>query len=154
MHLGDPANVMRRMAAALRPGGWLVAQEPDNDFAEAIDHTHPLAELFNSCCRKLNDGSSAAGLFDLRFGKALPVHMKALGLVEMGNEGIARIFHGGDPFSRMWIQSWGCVDDAIVAQGLLTASEVADMRRAYEDPTFMYRARLMQSVWGRKPLMP
>jgi hypothetical protein len=28
------------------------------------------------------------------------------------------------------------------------------MRRAYEDPTFTYRAQLTQSVWGRKPLRP
>ena len=33
MHLSDPAEVLRRMAAALRPGGWLVAEEPDNAVA-------------------------------------------------------------------------------------------------------------------------
>jgi hypothetical protein len=72
-------------------------------------------------------------------------------LVEMGNEGIARVFHGGDPFSLMWIKTWERVDDAMVAQGALTESEAADMRRAYEDPAFMYRAQLTQTVWGRKP---
>ena len=154
MHLGDPANVLGRMTAALRPGGWLVAEEPDYDIAEAIDRAHPLAELFNSCCRKLIDWSSAAGLFDMRFGKVLPVYMKALGLVDMGNEGIARIFHGGDPFSRMWIKSWERFDDAMVAQGVLTEAQAADLRRAYEDPTFVYRAQLMQSAWGRKPPTP
>ena len=70
----------------------------------------------------------------------------------MGNEGIARVFHGGDPFSLMWIKTWERVDDAMVAQGALTESEAADMRRAYEDPAFMYRAQLTQTVWGRKLL--
>ena len=28
MHVVDPAVVLRRMAAAVRPGGWVVAQEP------------------------------------------------------------------------------------------------------------------------------
>ena len=28
MHVSDPAPVLRRMAAAVRPGGWVVAQEP------------------------------------------------------------------------------------------------------------------------------
>jgi SAM-dependent methyltransferase len=27
MHLDDPADALRRMAAALRPGGWFVAEE-------------------------------------------------------------------------------------------------------------------------------
>jgi hypothetical protein len=76
--------------------------------------------------------------------------MEALGLVEMGNEGVARVVHGGDPLSRMWIQTWQRIDDVVIAKGILTESEVADMRRAYEDPTFTYRAQLMQSVWGRR----
>lgn len=139
------------MTAALRPGGWLVVEDVDNDFAQAIDRAHPLAEAFDSCYRKRIDWGCAAGIFDLRFGKALPVHMHALGLVDMGNEGIARIFHGGDPFSLMWIKTWERVDEAMVAQGALTESESADMRRAYEDPAFMYRAQLTQAVWGRKP---
>jgi SAM-dependent methyltransferase len=152
MHLVDPAGVLRRMAAALRPGGWLLAEEPDNDVAESVDPAHPLAELFNSCYRKRIEFTSAAGIMDLRFGKVLPVYMEALGLIEMGNEGIARVFHGGDPFSRMWIQAWQRLDDVVIAKGVLTKAEVADMRRAYEDPTFIYRAQLTQSVWGRKPL--
>jgi SAM-dependent methyltransferase len=151
MHLQHPADALRRMAAALRPDGWLVTEEPDNDVAEAIDRAHPLAETFDRCYRKRIDWSPTVGHFDLRFGKVLQVYMDALGLVEMGNEGFARIFHGGDPFSRMWIQTWQRIDDAIVAQGVLTESEVADMRRAYQDPTFMYRGPLIQTIWGRKP---
>jgi SAM-dependent methyltransferase len=152
MHLGDPAGALRRMAAALRPGGWLVAEEPDNAVAEAVDRAHPLAEVFDSCNRKRIEFTSAAGITDLRFGKVLPIYMEALGLVEMGNEGVARVVHGGEPLSRMWIQTWQRIDDVVIAKGILTESEVADMRRAYEDPTFTYRAQLMQSVWGRRRL--
>jgi SAM-dependent methyltransferase len=152
MHLGDPAGVLRRMAAALRPGGWLVAEEGDLGVAESVDPAHPLAEVFDSCYRKRIEFTSAAGIRDWRFGKVLPVYMEALGLVEMGNEGVARVFHGGDPFSRMWIQTWQRIDEPILAKGVLTEAEVADLRRAYEDPTFIYRSLLIQSVWGRKPL--
>jgi SAM-dependent methyltransferase len=151
MHLQDPASVLRRMTAALRPGGWLVVEDVDNDFAQGIDRAHPLTAAFDSCYRKRIDWSCAAGIFDLRFGKTLPVYMHALGLVDLGNEGIARIFHGGDPFSLMWMKTWERVDDVMVAEGALTESEAADMRRAYEDPAFMYRAQLTQAVWGRKP---
>ena len=42
--------------------------------------------------------------------------------------------------------------DLVIAKGILAESEVAHIRRAYEDPTFSYRLQLMQSVWGRKPL--
>lgn len=28
VHMNDPADVLRRMVAALRPGGWLIAEDP------------------------------------------------------------------------------------------------------------------------------
>lgn len=88
---------------------------------------------------------------DVRLGKALAGYMEALGLIEMGNEGVARVFHGGEPFSTMWMQTWRRIDNALIDRGMLTPSEAADMCRPYGDPTFTYRAQLMQSVWGRKP---
>jgi hypothetical protein len=129
----------------------LIAEEADNGTAEGVDPAHPLTEVFNRSYRKRIELATVAGIMDMRFGKVLFGHMKALGLVEMENEGVARIFHGGDPFSQMWMKSWHRIDDALIAVGLLTEAEAADMRRPYEDPTFTYRAQLMQTVWGRKP---
>jgi SAM-dependent methyltransferase len=151
MHLDDPADALRRMSAALRPGGWLVAEEPDNDVAGSLDPAHPLSQHFDFCYRTRVEFASAAKITDLRFGKQLPLYMQALGPSEMGNEGVARVIRGGDPFSHMWIKTWQRIDDAVIASGVLSKSDVAQMRRAYEDPTFTYRAQLTQSVWGRKP---
>jgi ubiquinone/menaquinone biosynthesis C-methylase UbiE len=151
MHLDDPAEALRRMLAALRPGGWLVAEEPDNDVAGSVDFAHPLSLVFDKCYRKRVEFASAATITDLRFGKVLPLYIEACGLTEIANEGVARVFHGGDPFSRMWIKTWQRIDDAVIASGILTEAEVAEMRRAYEEPTFTYRAQLTQAVWGRKP---
>jgi SAM-dependent methyltransferase len=151
MHLDDPADALRRMTRALRPGGWLVAADPDNDVAGSVNSDHPLSELFDSCYRKRVEFASAARIADFRFGKVLLRYMEALGLGEMGNEGIARVVHGGDPFSDMWIKTWQRIDEAVVNHGVLSEPEVGGMRRAYEDPTFTYRTQLTQSVWGRKP---
>ncbi len=153
MHLDDPADALRRMTGALRPGGWLVAADPDNDVAGSVDPDHPLSQLFDSCYRKRVEFASAAKIADFRFGKVLLRYMEALGLVEMGNEGIARVVHGGDPFSHMWIKTWQRIDDAVISHGVLSENQVSKMRRAYEDPTFTYRTQLTQSVWGRKPLV-
>jgi SAM-dependent methyltransferase len=151
MHLDDPADALRRMTSALRPGGWLVAADPDNDVAGSVDSGHPLSRLFDSCYRKRVEFASAANIADFRFGKVLLRYMEAAGLAELGNEGIARVVHGGDPFSHMWIKTWQRIDDAVIEQGVLTETEVCKMRQAYEDPTFTYRTQLTQSVWGRKP---
>lgn len=151
MHMDNAADVLRRMVAALRPGGWLIAGEPDNDVAGAVDPNHPLSGLFDTCYRKRIDFASMARITDFRFGRTLPVYMQALGLAEMDNEAFVRVFRGGDPFARMWIKTWERIDEAVIADGVLSEWEVAQMRRAYEDPTFSFRAQLTQSVWGRKP---
>jgi SAM-dependent methyltransferase len=151
MHLDDPAAALRRMTDALRPGGWLVAADPDNDVAGSVNPDHPLSTLFDSCYRKRVEFASAAGIADFRFGKFLLHYIEALGLVELGNEGIARVVHGGDPFSEMWIKTWQRIDDAIIDHGVLSSDEVRTMREAYEDPTFTFRTQLTQYVWGRKP---
>jgi hypothetical protein len=41
----------------------------------------------------------------------------------------------------------------MISEGILTESEVADMRRAYEDPTFIYRGAVTHSIWGRTPTL-
>jgi hypothetical protein len=53
--------------------------------------------------------------------------------------------------ARRWIKTWQRIDDAVIANGILTDHDVAEMRRAYEDPNFTYRAQLTQAVWGRRP---
>jgi SAM-dependent methyltransferase len=151
MHLDDPADALLRMTSALRPGGWLVAADPDNDVAGSVDPDHPLSEIFDSCYRKRVDFASAAKIADFRFGKVLCRYMEELGLLELSNEGVSRVVHGGDPFSDMWIKTWQRIDDAVIDHGVLSEREVRTMRQAYEDPTFTYRTQLTQYVWGRKP---
>ena len=154
MHMDDPADVLRRMAAALRPGGWLVAEDGDFGIVESLDPAHPLAEAFHSCFRARIEFLSATNVMDLRYGRVLPVHMESLGLIELGNEAGTRVEHGGSAFSCYLVQSGQLIDDAIIAKGVLAESEVVDYRRALEDPAFMYRGALMQSVWGRRATEP
>jgi SAM-dependent methyltransferase len=86
MHVSDPADVLRRMSAAVRPGGFLIAEELDNGVTEALDPAHLLSEVFDRGTRKRIELARTAGIMDLRLGKALPGYMEALGLIEMGNE--------------------------------------------------------------------
>ena len=44
----------------------------------------------------------------------------------MHNEGVARVFRGGDPFSMMWMQTWRHIDDVLIDKGVLTCSEASD----------------------------
>ena len=93
--LRDPADVLRRMSDALRPGGWLVTEEIDNAVAGSVDSAHPLAEAFDACYRQRIEFALDTGVMDLCFGRALPGYVEALGFEEVGYEGVAHTVRGG-----------------------------------------------------------
>ena len=72
MHLRDPLAVLRRMTAALRPGGWLMIEDVDNGTVEAADPAHPFAAGFDLCAQARIKFLLAAGVMDLRYGRTLP----------------------------------------------------------------------------------
>lgn len=151
MHLDDPVEVLRRMTAALRPGGWLLAEEPDIQLMGSVDRDHPLAENFDFCIRKGMESALATRVFDPYFGRTLLAHIDGLGFAETRNEGNSVIVRGGEPLSRMWMQTWQVLTERMLEAAIVTDAQLAALSRAFEDPTFTYYDPLIMSVWGRKP---
>jgi len=151
MHMPDPEAVLQRMISALRPGGWVLAEEPDHVSVEAVDAEHPRADAFNDAFRKRIRLLTDAGIMDLRMGRSLPTLFANVGLVDIANEGVARIARGGDTTSLVQVPTWAAIDDRLRRDGLFSDAESTNTRRALEDPTFMYREQLMQAAWGRRP---
>jgi ubiquinone/menaquinone biosynthesis C-methylase UbiE len=151
MHMPDPEAVLRRIAGALRPGGWVLAEEPDHVSMEAVDDKHPLADKFNTAFRNRIQLVADAGIMDLRMGRSLPTLMTRIGLVDIANEGVARIACGGDATSLVQGKTWAALDDRLLRDGVLSEAESAATRQALEDQTFVYREQLMQAAWGRRP---
>lgn len=151
MHLRDPVAVLRRLTAALKPGGWLMIEDVDNGTVESADPAHPFAAAFDLCAQARIKFLLAGGIMDLRYGRTLPVHMQQLDLIDMGNEAVALVGPGDSPVSQLMIQSFRPMDDALVANGVVGKSDAADAQAAFDDPSFLYRCGLIVATWGRKP---
>jgi SAM-dependent methyltransferase len=151
MHMSDPAEVLQKMVTALRPGGVLVIEDPDYGSMEAADSRHPLAAAFDKCFRARTEFCLAAGIMNLRFGRSLPVLFDRLYLDDVGNAAYTASFHGADTASQFLLDTFAPLDQTLIAAGAATSGDIADAQRALADPTFIYRAALMQFAWGRKP---
>lgn len=149
-HLRDPMAVLRRLVTALRPGGWLMAEDVDNGTVEAADPDHPCAKGFDLCAQARIKFLLAGGVMDLRYGRTLPVHIAQLGLADVRNEAVAMTGPGRSPMSQLMIRSFQPIDDAMVANGFVGQQEASDARSAFADPSFLYRGGLIVAVWGRK----
>ncbi len=152
LHLPDPVAAMRRMVSALRPGGWLVVEEPDYSTTAPVDRTHPLAAGYEDYLNVRTQFLAAANVMNLGYGSMLPVDVDQLGLTEVANEGRLTVERGGSRQAHFLIQTFQQVDDLMVAAGVLSETAVAAARAALEDPTFAYRSAAMHKVWGRKPV--
>ncbi|MFV8244619.1 class I SAM-dependent methyltransferase [Mycolicibacterium peregrinum] len=152
MHMADPQAVLRRMVAAVRPGGWLVVEEPDYGTAQSLTLDHQATSGFHSYLRARRDFLAASKVMELHYGARLPVDVDALGLEATGNTATFSVERGGSVKSAFLAESFEKVDDILVENGASTESELADSRQAMTDPTFVYRSPAMVSAWGRKPL--
>ena len=144
VHLPDPEQIARRMVAALRPGGWLMAEEPDLTVMVAVSRDHPAAEDFDSVVRRAYVHHS------LGFAKSLPVLTDRLGLTDCGHEVTGSIVRGGEPRARLRAETLRRSRTNYLANGVLTEEEYERLARALHDPAFAYLAHLSVAAWGRR----
>ena len=71
MHLADPTRALQRMVAALKPGGWLLVEEPDDTAAGPVDLSYPGAQRVADANRSMLDALRANGVMDPYIGRRL-----------------------------------------------------------------------------------
>src|SRR5262249_57978266 len=96
MHLPDPLRALGRLAAAVRPGGWLLVEEMDVGSFGAADPAHPRAAGFDRQMQLLHAALQATGTMSFHFGRRLPALVEGQGLRELGHDGATLIGRGGD----------------------------------------------------------
>jgi ubiquinone/menaquinone biosynthesis C-methylase UbiE len=146
MHIPEPHLVVRRMAAALRIGGWLVIEEVDLDPMRAVDAAHPRAESFNRMSREIADRIAQAKLYDPYLGRRVRGLLEDAGLSEIDNEGVSRITRGGEAHARQQ----GLSLQVLMQRGILSQAEYAERQKAMSDPSFSYVVPPVFSGWGKR----
>lgn len=149
-HLADPERAGRRMVAALRAGGWLLAEEPDLTTMVAVTRDHPDAETFDSFVRRTNEYQRSKADYDSRFGRSLPLLPDRLGLADCGNEVTSSIVRGGEPRARLYVEGRRRLRDAYFAEGVISPEEYERFARALHDPGFAFLGWLIVAAWGRR----
>jgi SAM-dependent methyltransferase len=151
-HLPDPMLALRRMAAALAPGGWLLVEGTDSsswvpDPAANADSAALFARwttAFAAYCR--------AGGADAFAGRRQYGQLHALGLSEIGAEGRVYMVQGGSANADVWRLTAEQVREPMVAAGLMASREMEDLLALLADPEFVWMEALVMATWGRRPV--
>jgi SAM-dependent methyltransferase len=145
--LPRPAETVSIMAAALKPGGWLVLEE--GDIVSAIPDPS-MTTAAAALSKKGRDAMLNHLGYDGEYGRHLYHHVSMNGIGDVEAEGFVAMQIGGTPGARLWKVTLEQVGDQILKAGLLTLAELDDYRSLLESPAYRWFTPMMMSVWGRR----
>lgn len=148
-HLPERDEVLRRLVAALRPGGWLVLE--DFDWSSLLATPACTAgDLHARTYEALRTVFPAAGAAT-EYGRCLPLDFRRAGLVDVGAEGRVHVALGGTPAAAWWRLTLEKLCPPLVATGQLSEAELAEMVAVCDDEGFCSFFPILVTAWGRRP---
>jgi SAM-dependent methyltransferase len=150
-HLPDPGLALRTMAAAVRPGGWLLAEDADYCSLVAADPAHPRSPRFDAVMHKLLSFIAAGRAFDPFFGRRLPGLAASAGLADVGREAIACHRQGASAPAEVLARSLEWIRCRALRDDVVGADEFETVLAALRDPSFTFVDALHVAAWGQVP---
>jgi SAM-dependent methyltransferase len=150
INIPDPATVVAEMVRLARPGGWVVALEPDAG-GSVCHPAHPawdrLAQIFLSAQQA--DGA------DTFIGRRLPELFRQAGLFATGVEAKADVYPAGHSRRTLLPDLVRSMRPKILAAGIANERELDHVdhavREHLSDPDTLMMPNLLFLIWGRKP---
>jgi SAM-dependent methyltransferase len=123
VHVPARDEALRRMARALRPGGWLLVEDADPALqpAACLDVTGPAEELANRLRTGFRALMTARGV-DLAYGRKLPRLLREIGLADVTADAWFPIAHPA--CARIETATIQLIRDQLVSNAIATPEEI------------------------------
>ncbi|HKE11202.1 MAG TPA: methyltransferase [Myxococcota bacterium] len=143
--LPDKRLALRRMMAALRPGGVLIVEEPDFVTIFGAGEPPALRHVVTAGMRYLE----ATCPVETEYGRRLLDDLSAVGLVDVEAEGRCPLVRGGSPpaahFLRLTLEK---LRASLLAKEAVTEVEFAEAVAALENPAVTVVMPMTVAAWG------
>ena len=150
-HLPQRREVLGKLIAALKPGGWLLIEDFDWTVQKPVpDQESWKNDLFFKFDKTMT-AFMASGGYDPAFGLRLRSMMKTQGVSSLSEDARVHIIRGGTSETRFHKLTFLQIRDRIIEFGSMTESEVDGCIALLDDPDFGWSSYFMVSVWGQKP---
>jgi hypothetical protein len=149
-HLPDPASAVTRLAAALRPGGWLVLETFDMLWdqlpawpAYPASGQAAVTPVYRALLEHLH-------VVDSRGGRSMIEHLYACRLEGIGGQLHANLAdrHGANRWLRLNVERF---ENELLAAGALTKKQIASFYAFHDQPGAWMNPPLQVSVRGQRP---
>jgi len=152
VHLAAREQVLDKMVAALRPGGWLLVEEPDY-ISKTIDPANDAeaSSLFQRVRSAQIQALAEAGNAPSH-GRRLYGALRRRGLEDVGGEGRIPVTHGGSDAALFYRLTAEQLRERLLGSGV-TPEEFDAYLRLHDDPGFVFVEGAMMAAWGRRPAL-
>jgi ubiquinone/menaquinone biosynthesis C-methylase UbiE len=123
IHILDFQVALSKMLDLLKPGGWLLIEEPDFSAARAIFGEEAICQSMNRVNRAIFQMFANRGL-DFALGVKLPAIFQKLGLQQLSVENDAPISAGGSGLAKMMKMSAVQLADKYIATGEASQEDI------------------------------
>jgi SAM-dependent methyltransferase len=147
-HVGDLETAVRHVVQSVRPGGWILCEEPDYGPMEACDPQHPHARDLAAFRSLMTQGGRVDGYAGRNVFEAL----RARGLGEVAADSHGAIAIGGTLRAQFRRDSLEIVRSLVLSSGAFSQAGFDGMLAAFDDPTFTYIDNDWIATRGRVPL--
>lgn len=145
IHLPEQQEVVNRLVRALKPGGWLLCEDPDFvtylHAASAPEISRAFAAVVDFVATHGADFTSARNLL---------ATLQAAGLEEVTAEGSAYMMRGGHPTSVLAKYTLQRLRSQILAHGTVNEADYDAATALFDDRDFSTHSHLMIAAWGRR----
>ena len=151
-HIPQREAVLDKMAAAVKPGGWLVAEDVDFISALRVEGFGEQTELTTFEGKMWTAGmeSMAARGVDGEYGRRLPWRLAARGLTDIGAEVRGGLATAGSPAATLVALSTSQLRPLLL-EGGMTEDELDRLDEYVASKDFMGFGPFHVAAWGRKP---
>jgi SAM-dependent methyltransferase len=147
-HLPGHDDVLRRMVAATRPGGFVAVEDADLLALSRVSGVD--AALFRRGYDAFVDTLADAG-YQPRLGLELGDRLRAHGLLDVQVRGSCSEWTGAGDAPSTWVLTFQKIRERIVASGRLLPDEAEAWLAAIRSPSFRAITGIHFVAWGRRP---
>ncbi len=149
VHLAERERALENMVAALKPGGWLLVEEPDSA-SSRLDPRFRGADRFAKGLDAGRHVLSMAG-YDIFCGRNLYGDVHATGLIDLDAAGHVHLIRAHSPYALFYKETFTQLRDRVVTSGKLSDEEMDQFLELHDDEGLVWISPTWMAVWGRKP---
>jgi SAM-dependent methyltransferase len=143
-HLADRRQILQRLAAALRPGGWMVIEDYDWT-AFGFEGADPQLERMTDAILSFMERAG----FERHYGRHVVADLADAGLTDVRGEGRAKIIDSSSPGFDFFRLTFESLRDPVVDAGLISRED-ADAATARTGEDIRVFTPIMMAGIGRR----